>query len=206
MGTIHRPSDFVDRGNDTTTFIQCINGQQPQIKKLWCLGLDGIFREVHPIARVDILAGTVGEFVTNHLSENGRPINIIRKLSVNNSVQFWGLSDQSWGSRLPFISNLLDQVEATGWGGYNNSNQNWGGHLNNANSITNIAWSASVNSLPDYLLQIPVNTCASRRRVHKYFLRCRHQERLWFQYNHRNPLFNTRVRQWGKDRDVTVNQ
>ena len=119
IGTIHRPSYFGSRGTDTTAFIQCVNGQEPQINKFWCLGLDRIFREVHPTAPVDILDGTVREFVTDYLAENGRPIVIIGELSANSSVKFWLLFDQAWGSGLPYIANLLAEVEATGWGSSN---------------------------------------------------------------------------------------
>ena len=59
MGTICRPSDYGSMGTETTAFIQCINGRDPQINELWCLGLDGIFREVHPTKRTDIPDGTI---------------------------------------------------------------------------------------------------------------------------------------------------
>ena len=68
MGTIHSPLNSGSRVTETTAFIQWINGQETQIRKLWCLGLDGIFRKVHPTANVKVLAGTVGKFVTNYLA------------------------------------------------------------------------------------------------------------------------------------------
>ena len=52
MGNIHRPLNHGVGGTKATAFIQYINGQEPQIYELWCLGLDGIRREVHPTARV----------------------------------------------------------------------------------------------------------------------------------------------------------
>ena len=82
--------------------------------KMWCLGLYTIGQEVHPTTHVEILDGTIGEFVTDYLAKNGLRIENIGKLSVNNSVQFSGLSDQSWGIRLPFIFKLLAQVEGKG--------------------------------------------------------------------------------------------
>ena len=99
--------------------------------------------------------------MTNYLAENGRLIDIIGQLSVNDSVQFLGLSDQSWGSGLLFIANLLAQVKYTGWGSANNYNQNHGVRFNNANSIENVAWGASIYSCPAYLPQSPVNPCAT---------------------------------------------
>ena len=67
--TIRRPLDSGIRGTETTAFVQCINGQEPQINKLWCLCLDRICREVDPIVRVDIPDGTVSEFVADYFSE-----------------------------------------------------------------------------------------------------------------------------------------
>ena len=95
MGTIRRPSDSSRGGTEANAFIQCINGREPQNHELWCLDLDGINSEVHPTVHVDFLAGTVGDFVTDYLDKNGSRIDIIGKLSVNNGVQFLGLSDQS---------------------------------------------------------------------------------------------------------------
>ena len=123
MGTIHRPLDSGSGGTENNAFIQCINGRDPQINKLWYLGLDRICCEVNPAVRVEILAGTVGEFVTDYLAENGGWIAIIGELSVNGSAQFLGLYDQAWGSGLRYIANLLVQVEAKGWSSSNNSNQ-----------------------------------------------------------------------------------
>ena len=120
MGTISRPSDSSSGGIETTAFIQCINGLEPQIRKFWCQDLDRICREFNTNARVDIPDGTIREFVTEYLAENGHQIRITRELSVNKTVQFLGLSDQVWGNGLPYISNPWGQVEATWWGSFNN--------------------------------------------------------------------------------------
>ena len=135
MGTIRRPSDSGSGGTEGTDFIKYIKYQETQINLLWCLGLGRIFWKFHPTARVEVPTGTAVEFVTDYLAGNGRRINIIRQLYVNDSVQFLGLSDQAWGSGLLFITNLLAHVESTGWGSYNNSNQSWVGRFNNANII-----------------------------------------------------------------------
>ena len=121
----------------------------------------GICHKVHPKAHVEVPAGTIREFVTDYLYENGHEILIIGKASVNDSVHFLRLSDQAWVSGFPFIANLLAHVEFTGWGSSNNSNENWGEQFNYANSITNAAWGASVNACTAYLLQIPVNPHAA---------------------------------------------
>ena len=89
MVSIDRPSDTGSRSTDVTAFIQCIDGQKPQIHELWRLDLDNISCGVHPTAQVEVTTGTVGKFVTDYLSENGLRTQIIGKISVNNSVQFW---------------------------------------------------------------------------------------------------------------------
>ena len=116
MGTIHRPYDSGSRGTEVTAFIQCINGRDPQIDELWCLGLDGIICKVHPTAHAYVTDGTVRDFFTYYLAENECKIDIIGKISVNDRVQFLGFSEKAWGSGLPFICNLLALIEATGWG------------------------------------------------------------------------------------------
>ena len=161
MGTINMPSDSGSGGTESTAFIQCIDGREPQIHELWYLGLDRISHKINPAAHVDVTAGIVGEFVTYYLAENRCQIDIIGKISIKNSIQFLFLSHQSWGSGLLFIYNLLDHVESTGWGSVKYYNRKWGGRLNDATRITNAAWCASVNPRPAYLLRIPVNPHAN---------------------------------------------
>ena len=53
--------------------------------------------KVHSTAQIEVADGTVGEFVTDYLDENVRRIQIIEQLSVNDSVQFWGVLNQGRG-------------------------------------------------------------------------------------------------------------
>ena len=161
MGTIRRPLDSGDNGTEATDFKQCVDGQEPLINELWCLGLEGISRKVHPTERVEVAAETAGEFVTDCLAENGRRIEIIGKLSVNNSVQFWDMNDQGGGSGMPFIFNLLAYIDSTGWGGSNYSDQDWGGRFNDFYRMTYVSWGASIDPFPSYLLQSYVNPRAA---------------------------------------------
>ena len=125
MGDIHSTSASGSRGTVPGAFIQCVNGRETQIYKLWCWDVDGICRKVHPTASVDIPAGTLGEFVTNSLSRNGWHNQAIGELLNNGRVQFIGLFE-IWGSGLLYRSNLLGHVEATGWdSSSNDSNQRW---------------------------------------------------------------------------------
>ena len=103
MGSIHRPSDCGRESTNATGFVQCVDGQEPHIHEFLCLGLERMIRKVHPTALVEVTDGTVREFVTNYLDENGRRIHIIGKISVNDSVQFWNVPNQGGRSGLPFI-------------------------------------------------------------------------------------------------------
>ena len=67
MGSIRWPSNTDSGGTRDTKFIQYIDGQEPEIHKLWCLGLDNFTRKIYLTAQVGIGAKTVGEFMTNYL-------------------------------------------------------------------------------------------------------------------------------------------
>ena len=85
--------------------------------------------------------------MADYLAENGRRIEIIGQLSVNDSVQFLGLSDQAWVTRMRYICNLQALVGATWWGSGKYSNQVWGGSMFDAYIITNVVWGASVDPI-----------------------------------------------------------
>ena len=70
MDDIGRPSNSGNRCQENGSFIQCVNNREPQIHKLRCHGIDSICREVNPYAHIEIPDGTVGEFVTDYVSEN----------------------------------------------------------------------------------------------------------------------------------------
>ena len=149
MESIRIPSDPGSGINEATAFIQCVDGWESQIHEVKCMDLDNISHEVHPTDWVEVISGTVGEFVTDYRAENGRRIQIIGQLFVNNSVQFWGVPGKGGGSGLQFICNLQAQVEATGWVSGNYSNNDWGGSIFDANSIANVVWGDSVDPRPD---------------------------------------------------------
>ena len=58
-GDICSPSYSVSGSPDLIIFIQCVYGRDPMSHKLWSHGLDGLSRNVHPTAQVDIPTGTV---------------------------------------------------------------------------------------------------------------------------------------------------
>ena len=124
--------------------------------------MDELSCEVHHTERVEVTAVTIRYFMTNYLGKNGCIIEIIGSLYVNESVQFFVLFDQAWVSGLPFICNLLDCVEATGWGVGNYPKQELVGGINDTNSNKNVAWGASIKLCPAYLPRSPFNPCAAR--------------------------------------------
>ena len=98
MGYIRWTSNNGSGSTEDTAFIQRVDVRETQIHELWCLYLDNINQEVHPTAQVEVVAVTVGEFTTDYLSKNGRITPIIRKLSINDSVQFLVIPDVVRGS------------------------------------------------------------------------------------------------------------
>ena len=115
MISIRRPSNPGSSSTEDTEFIRCVDGREPQIHKMWCLSLDSIYQEVHPTARVVVISGTVGEFTTDYLAENGCRISIIRQLSINYSVQFLGVPNFIRGSGLLFIPKFQAPADPTVW-------------------------------------------------------------------------------------------
>ena len=84
--------------------------------KIGSLGSDGVTREFHPTAQVDVGVGTVGQFFTDYLAENSRIIPILGQISINRSVQVLGLPDFNRTSGPMFIENLQVPYDNTGWG------------------------------------------------------------------------------------------
>ena len=65
IGDISWPSNTGGKSTEDTELIWCVDGQDNQIHKTWCLGLEKNTLEVHTTAQVEVPAGTAGEFVTN---------------------------------------------------------------------------------------------------------------------------------------------
>ena len=95
MVSIRQPLNTGNGSTKEIAFIQRVYGQDPHIHEVWILGLDRIIHEIHPIARVEVIARSVEEFVTNYLAENGHIIHIIGHFSINGSVPFLGVPVQA---------------------------------------------------------------------------------------------------------------
>ena len=137
---------------------------------------------------------------------NGRRISIIRQLSINNSVQFWGIPDFVGGSGLLFLPNLQDPADPKGWVNGGTYNQNWRRIKFGPYSINSVTWGASVYPCPAYLRRITINPRAAVCRVCNNLLCCRRQERLRSLSNRRNPIVNPRVHCWDDSMEDLVTQ
>ena len=56
MGDIRRPYDYGSGDWYPGAFIQCIDGKEPMINKLWFHGIGFIYHEVQPTAHIEIPA------------------------------------------------------------------------------------------------------------------------------------------------------
>ena len=161
MVTIRRPQGSGRRGNESTDFIQCINGQKP--RSINC----GVW----------VWMGYVAKFILQslqrsrlELSESLSQINLLKtdvksqspkNFPSTTASNFWDCLTKSGEVYCRLFATVLDHIDSTGWGSYNNCNQNWGEQFNNANSITIVAWGDFANARTDYLPCISVNPCAA---------------------------------------------
>ena len=116
MGPIRWYSYSGSGGTKGVKFVQCIDGQEPQMHEIWCLDSNGITRKVHLTAQIDVGDETVGHFSTHYFAENGRIIPIIGQISVNRSVKILGIPADAWECGLPFLENVLATTVPHGWG------------------------------------------------------------------------------------------
>ena len=108
IGDFRQPPDSGNRAPYPSTFIQCVDSTEPMIHGLWFHGINGLCREVHSTVRIEIPSGTIKKFIAEYLSANGWHNRIIGEISINNSVQFFGLSE-IWGSELLYVANSRAQ-------------------------------------------------------------------------------------------------
>ena len=150
MGLIRWPSYFASGGTEGVEFIQCVDGQEPQIHKMWCLSSDSITPEVHPTARISVGAETVGQFSTQYFSENRRRIPVIVQISINRGVQILGNPADAWGCGLLFIDNVQAPTVPHGWGEDVTSNQNCPFILGGPYINVAVAWGSIIPDRPAY--------------------------------------------------------
>ena len=120
---------------------------------------------MHPIACIEILAGTVRYFITEYSIENRRRNHLVGEISSNGSVQFIGLSE-IWGSEFPFIDNPRDPEATKVWGSIGSRN------------ITE-SWSRSLQTSATNSPMSPIWYRPVKIRIHNRFFHFQRLERLW---------------------------
>ena len=108
VGFIRRTSNYGSGDEDGPEFIPCVGGQEPNIHEVWNFGEEGITREVHLTARVEVGSGFFGEFATDCLTPSWLIIPFFGVNSINESVQWLGISDFLRTDGPPRTDNLLD--------------------------------------------------------------------------------------------------
>ena len=88
VGSICWRFDSDSGDEDGPELIQYVDGRDPQVHEVWNFGEDGVTREVHPIARVDVGDGFVGEFMTNDVTPSWCRVPMFGVHSINGSVQW----------------------------------------------------------------------------------------------------------------------
>ena len=102
-----------------------MDGREPQIHEVWTFGEDGVTREVHPTAQLDVVSGLVGEFSTDDLTEIWCRVPMFGINSINVSVEWMGVPDflRTYGPA--WNANLLSPCPSWVDGG-STTNPNWG--------------------------------------------------------------------------------
>ena len=173
---------------------------------MWCLCPDGVICEVHPTAQIDVVAETVGQFLTQYFSVNGRRIPIIGQISINRIVKILCIPADTWGCEITFIENIQASTLTHGWGGANTSNKNWPVILGGPYSNVSVAWVSPTPAHNDYIPRSLDNPRAAALRAHDDFLCHRHCEHMRSPSTSRNHIVNPRVNRRGDDREGPVTQ
>ena len=205
FGSIGRPSDSGSGGSERPEFIGCVDGREPHIHEVWAFGSNGVTREVHPTAQLDVGTGVVGYFVTNYLTESGRRIPILGRISMNGSVEWLGVPDFHRTNGPACTDNLL--AHGYSWGDRGTTtNQNWGSQSGVDSVSVSFPWNRPVRVLPVYCRRISKNMRAAARRVRDDHLRSNRLAHIRSPSTSRNPIQNRRVNWRGCDWDGPVGQ
>ena len=104
-----------NRGKDGIEFIRCVDGWEPQIHKIWRFAEDGITREVHSFARVDVGNFSGDCFQTHYMTEEARRVTIFGQRYINLSVEWLSTPVPSYDTNgMPWVDNIL--VPELRWG------------------------------------------------------------------------------------------
>ena len=153
MGDVQKTYNSGGGATDTNVFFKSVNGREPMINEFWCHGIDRLYHKVHHTARIDILSGTIIEFVTEYLSATGGTIGSLENF-FNGSVQFIGHSEIR-GSGFPYITNPRAPEATRGWGSTfstnftgSNDSKGWGRSSINTGSTITLGSGVEVSLIP----------------------------------------------------------
>ena len=107
VGSICRPSYYGSGYEDGPEFIQFVEGRDPQIHEVWTFGEDGVTREFHKTAQVDVGAVFAREFATDYLTKSWHRVPMFGRISINGSVEWLGVTDFQRTYGPSSTSNLL---------------------------------------------------------------------------------------------------
>ena len=130
-----------------------MDGQEPQIIEVWDFGSNGVTREVHLTAQVNVGDGVVGELSSNYFTISGRRIPIFGRISIIGSVEYLGVPDFHRTGGPFWVANILDPRSSWGDGG-TATNQNWGSQLGGTYGSVAILWNCPVRVLLVYIHRI----------------------------------------------------
>ena len=121
VGVICQPFSYVSRSKYGVDFICCVDGQEPQIHKLWTFAKDGSTCEFHPFALIDV-GDFSGDCFQYFFAEAGRRVSIYGQRSINWSVKWLGIPVPFKETVVNFTDNLLclavscgDGVKVRAW-------------------------------------------------------------------------------------------
>ena len=124
VDSIDSPSNSGNNDAEGPEFIQCVDGREPQIHEVWTFGEDGVTREVHPTAQLDVVSGLVGEFATNYLTVICCRFPMFGINSINVSVEWLGVPDFHRIDGPALTDNILDPCPSWVDGG-SDTNLKW---------------------------------------------------------------------------------
>ena len=152
------------RANDRLEFIRCVGGRQPQIHELWSFVEDGITREVHPFARIDVGNFSRDCFHTNYATEIGRRVFSYGRKSINGSIKWLGVPAPSCGTGVAWNGNIL--VPNPHWGD-GHSYESWALSTRYRPRFggRSVPWRGTVPFYPDYITSSPENARARVGRI-----------------------------------------
>ena len=177
VGAIRRRSDYGSGDEDGPEFVQCVDGRDLHIHEVWTFGEEGVTREVHPTAQVDVGAGFVGELATNYLTPSWPRIPMFGLNSIYGNVQWLGVPDPLRTNGPPWNDNILAPIPDWGTGG-TTTNPNWGSQPGGTYGSVAGPWSGPVCAIPDYFRRSPENTRIAAHRVRDNLLRENYMVRM----------------------------